>query len=65
MDFLIEWCKTDRHNLQTQLDALTSGKLRLGENDGSGWVDTTAERIEWLTAKIADLDDLLSEIKLS
>jgi hypothetical protein len=57
---LIEWCRSERSNLQKQLCALKSGKFRIGENSGTGWVDTTAASIERITASISDLDQVLA-----
>jgi hypothetical protein len=57
---LIEWCRSERSNLQRQLCALKSGKFRIGENSGAGWVDTTGASIERITASISELDQILA-----
>jgi hypothetical protein len=56
---VFEWCKSERQNLQKQLEALQSGLFRIGEKRGSGWVDTTSASIERLTASIAELDQII------
>jgi hypothetical protein len=40
---------------------MESGKVRTGEDIGSGWVDTTEESIERAKARLAELNDLLTE----
>jgi hypothetical protein len=62
---LIEWCRSERSNLQKQLCALTSGQFRIGENTGTGWVDTTAASIERITASISELDQILAAYERS
>jgi hypothetical protein len=62
---LIEWCRSERSNLQRQLCALTSGKFRIGENTGTGWVDMTAARIERITASISEVDQILAAYERS
>ena len=58
---LFEWCKSERQNLQRQLESLTSGKFRIGENRGSSWVDKTEASIERVTACIDELDQIIAE----
>jgi hypothetical protein len=62
---LIEWCRSERSNLQRQLCALESGKFRIGENTGTGWVDTTAASIERITGSISELDQILAAYERS
>jgi hypothetical protein len=40
---------------------LQAGKVRTGEDIGAGWVDTTDESIERAKARLAELNDLLTE----
>jgi hypothetical protein len=40
---------------------LVSGKVRTGEDIGAGWIDTTDESIERAKARLAELNDLLTE----
>jgi len=66
MDRLIdirEWCERERGNLQKQLADLKSGKFRISENKGIGWVDVTPESITRVTANIKELDDILAQYK--
>jgi hypothetical protein len=58
---LFEWCKSERQNLQRQLEMLTSGKFRISENRGSSWVDKTGASIERVTASIDELDQIIAE----
>jgi hypothetical protein len=62
---LIEWCRSERLHRERQLCALKSGKFRIGENSGSGWIDTTATSIERITASIFDLDQILAAYERS
>jgi hypothetical protein len=62
---LIEWCRSERSNLQRQLCALNSGKFRIGENNGTGWVDTTGTNINRISAAISDLDQILAAYERS
>jgi hypothetical protein len=62
---LIEWCRSERSSLQKQLCALKSGKFRIGENTGTGWVDTTAASIERITGSISELDQILAAYERS
>jgi hypothetical protein len=58
---LLAWCKGERERLQRQLDMLKSGQVRIGENRGIGWVDTSSKAIERVVAAISELDQLLAE----
>jgi hypothetical protein len=40
---------------------MVSGKVRTGEDIGAGWVDTTEESMERAKARLAQLNDLLTE----
>jgi hypothetical protein len=40
---------------------METGKVRTGEDIGAGWIDTTAESIERAKARLAELNDLLTE----
>jgi len=62
---LIEWCRSERSNLQRQLCALNSGKFRIGENSGTGWVDTTGTNINRISAAISELDQILAAYERS
>jgi hypothetical protein len=62
---LIEWCRSERSNLQRQLCALSSGKFRIGENSGTGWIDTTGTNIDRISAAISELDQILAAYERS
>ena len=57
----IAWCKQEQASLEQELELLVSGKVRTGEDIGAGWIDTTDESIERAKARLAELNDLLTE----
>jgi hypothetical protein len=57
----IAWCKQEQASIQQQLELMETGKVLIGENRGSGWVDTTAESIERGKARLLELESLLTE----
>jgi hypothetical protein len=60
-DRFIAWCKQEQASLEQQLELLRTGKVRTGEDIGTGWVDTTAQSIQRAKARLAELQDLLTE----
>jgi hypothetical protein len=56
-DRFIAWCKQEQASIEQQLNLMESGKVRTGEDIGSGWVDTTEESIERAKARLAELND--------
>ena len=60
-DRFIAWCKQEQASIEQQLELMESGKVRIGEDIGAGWIDTTAESIERAKARFAELNDLLAE----
>jgi len=56
---IVGWCEGERRRLQMQLTMLQFGRFRIGENRGIGWVDTSSESINRLSAAISELDRLL------
>ena len=60
-DRFIAWCKQEQASIEQQLELLRAGKVRTGEDIGAGWIDTTGDAIERATARLAELDDLLTE----
>jgi hypothetical protein len=42
----LEWCRRHRDENQRIAELLSTGQMRTGSNDGTGWRDTTAEDIE-------------------
>jgi phage terminase large subunit-like protein len=60
-DRFIAWCKQEQASIEQQLDLMQSGKVRTGEDMGAGWIDTTKESIERAKARLAELNDLLTE----
>ena len=60
-DRFIAWCKQEQASIEQQLELLQAGKVRTGEDIGSGWIDTTEDAIERAKARLAELNDLLTE----
>jgi hypothetical protein len=64
-DRFIAWCKQEQASIEQQLELLQAGKVRTGQDIGAGWIDTTNESIERATARLTELNDLLTEAALS
>jgi hypothetical protein len=61
MDNLLAWCRTERVNLQRQLELMESGIMRTGEyRAGSPPRDTTTESIDRVRHSIIELDQILA-----
>jgi hypothetical protein len=60
-DRFIAWCKQEQASIEQQLELMQSAKVRTGEDIGAGWIDTTKESIERAKARLAELNDLLTE----
>jgi hypothetical protein len=60
-DRFIAWCKQEHASIEQQLALLQAGKVHTGEDTGGGWVDTTADSIKRAKARLAELEDLLTE----
>jgi hypothetical protein len=45
-DRFVAWCKQEQASIEQELELLVSGKVRIGEDIGSGWIDKTDEAIE-------------------
>jgi hypothetical protein len=60
-DRFIAWCKQEQASIEQQLELMKSGKVRTGEDIGAGWIDTTEESVERARARLAELNDLLTE----
>jgi hypothetical protein len=60
-DRFIAWCKQEQASIEQQLELMQSGKVRTGEDIGAGWIDTTEESIERARARLAQLNELLTE----
>jgi hypothetical protein len=57
----IAWCKQEQSSLQQQLELLEAGKVRTGEDLCSGWTDTTEASKERIRARLAELEEVLTE----
>jgi hypothetical protein len=60
-DRFIAWCKQEQASIEQQLELLQASKVRTGEDIGAGWIDTTEDSIERAKARLAELNDLLTE----
>ncbi len=60
-DRFIAWCKQEQASIEQQLELMKSGKVRTGEDIGAGWIDTTEEAVERAKARLAELNELLTE----
>jgi hypothetical protein len=55
------WCKQEQASIEQQLELVEAGKVRTGEDQGAGWIDTTAESMKRAKARLAELNQLLTE----
>ena len=60
-DRFIAWCKQEQASIEQQLELMKSGKVRTGEDIGAGWIDTTEESVERAKARLAELNEFLTE----
>ena len=60
-DRFIAWCKQEEASIEQQLELMENGKVRTGEDTGSGWIDTTADSMRRSRARLAELKSLLTE----
>jgi hypothetical protein len=40
-DRFVAWCKQEQASIEQELELIASGKVRIGEDIGSGWIDKT------------------------
>ena len=52
----LDWMKQERERLLAQIERLQSGAFRIGHDNGSGWVDATADHIATSLASLAEYD---------
>jgi hypothetical protein len=60
-DRFVAWCKQEQASIEQELELITSGKVRIGEDIGSGWIDNTDEAIERAKRRLSQLKELLTE----
>jgi hypothetical protein len=60
-DHFVAWCKQEQASIEQELELMASGKVRIGEDIGSGWIDKTAEAIERAKRRLSQLNELLTE----
>lgn len=62
-DGLSRWCEEELERLRSQLIPFEAGTMHIGKRGPNGpWKDTTADEIEWIKRKIAELDELVARI---
>jgi hypothetical protein len=60
-DRFIAWCKQEQASIEQELELIASGKVRIGEDIGSGWIDKTDDAIERAKRRLSQLNELLTE----
>jgi hypothetical protein len=60
-DRFVAWCKQEQASIEQELELIASGKLRIGEDIGSGWIDKTDDAIERAKRRLSQLNELLTE----
>ena len=58
---LYNWCKSERSNLQKQVDLMRTGKFKTHEDAGNGLIDTTQRNIERVERNIVELNKLIAD----
>jgi hypothetical protein len=59
----ITWCRKLRDELKEQLDALEAGSFRLQERRRLKWFNATAQAIARTKAQLAEIDELLIDVR--
>jgi hypothetical protein len=59
----ITWCRKLRDDLKEQLDALEAGSFRLQERRRLKWFNATAQAIARTKAQLAEIDELLIDVR--
>jgi hypothetical protein len=60
-DRFVAWCKQEQASIEQELELIASGKVRIGEDIGAGWIDKTDEAIERAKRRLTQLNELLTE----
>jgi len=60
-DRFVAWCKQEQASIEQELELIASGKVRIGEDIGLGWIDKTEEAIERAKRRLSQLNELLTE----
>jgi hypothetical protein len=60
-DRFVAWCKQEQASIEQELELIASGKVRIGEDIGPGWIDKTEEAIERAKKRLSQLNELLTE----
>ena len=62
-DIIIEHCQQQRDGLKRSIHLLETGKMKTGENQGGGPVDTTEKSLEANKTLLSELDRIEAEAK--
>jgi len=54
-------CKQEQASIEQQLELMEADKVRTSEDQGAGWIDTTAESMKRAKARLSELNELLTE----
>jgi hypothetical protein len=60
-DRFVAWCKQEQASIEQELELMTSGKVRIGEDIGLGWFDKTDKAIGRAKRRPSQLNELLTE----
>ena len=58
---LTDWCRQERQRLALLLSALDSGRYKVGEDRGQGWLDLTQKNISRLKLHTSELNEILEQ----
>jgi hypothetical protein len=56
----VAWCKQEQASIEQELELMRQGKVRIGEDIGSGWIDKTDEAIERANRRLSQFKELLT-----
>jgi len=59
----LDWCRQERDENQKFVDLLSSGSMKTGRNDGTGWRDTTNDDMEKSKRIVSNLNGLIAKIE--
>ena len=62
--YLLNWFRHEQTKQRQQIDLMTSGKMKTGKKEVTGpWVDATAEELERVQRKLAELDKIIARLE--
>lgn len=63
IQIFLDWCHDQRGANRRIIELLSSGKMKTGSNDGSGWQDTTQDSLATSERIVAEMDDMIAKIE--